>query len=216
MTPSPKLAETFIHDTVRQRDVTIGTCCEVLADTALEYCSLGDYSYLGQRCMVADATIGKFCAIAAEVRIGAPNHPIDRPSLHRFTYVPEYYDSEARRDRAFFAARRADRVTIGNDVWIGHGVLVLPGVKVGDGAVLAGGAVVAKDVAPYTIVGGVPARLIRERFPRHIAERLARIAWWDWPFDVIMQRLADFQSNDIVAFCERWDQIIPAADVCTS
>jgi phosphonate metabolism protein (transferase hexapeptide repeat family) len=206
--PRPKLAETFIDTSVRQRDVTIGRCCEILADSALEYATLGDYSYVGRDCSIADATIGKFCAIAANVRIGAPNHPIDRPSLHRFTYCPEYYSPEASRDHAFFAARRADRVTIGHDVWIGHGVLVLPGVTVGDGAVLAGGAVVARDVAPYTIVGGVPARLIRERFPRTIAERLARIAWWDWPFDVIMQRLADFQSADIAAFCERWDRLV--------
>jgi phosphonate metabolism protein (transferase hexapeptide repeat family) len=202
----PKIAETVIHDSVRQRDVAIGKCCEILADTALEYATLGDYSYIGRNCTIADATIGKFCAIAADVRIGAPNHPIDRPSLHRFTYCPEYYSAAATRDRAFFATRRADRVTIGHDVWIGHGVLVLPGVTVGDGAVLAGGAVVTRNVAPYTIVGGVPARLIRERFSRPIAERLARIAWWDWPLDVIMQRLADFQSADIEGFCERWDR----------
>ncbi len=207
--PRPKIAETVIDPTVKRREVAIGRCCEVLAGTSMEYASLGDYSYIGSGCMVADATIGKFCAIAADVRIGAPNHPIDRPSLHRFTYCPEYYSANAVRDHGFFAARRADRVTIGNDVWIGHGVLVLPGVTVGDGAVLAGGAVVARDVAPYTIVGGVPARPIRERFPRAIAERLARIAWWDWPFDLIMQRLADFQSSDIAAFCDRWDATPP-------
>jgi hypothetical protein len=89
-------------------------------------------------------------------------------------------------------------------VWIGHAVTVLPGVTVGDGAVLAAGAVVSKDVPPYTIVGGVPARPIRERFSRDIAAKLARIAWWDWPFETIMERLADFQTPDIEAFCERW------------
>lgn len=201
----PKIAETVIRPSVSLRAATLGVCCEVLDDSALEYMSLGDFSYVGQRCMIADAEIGKFCAIAAEVRIGAPNHPIDRPAQHRFTYCPEYYWADAGRDAAFFAARRADRVTIGNDVWIGHGVLVLPGVTVGDGAVLAGGAVVSKNVEPYVIVGGVPARPIRERFDRATVARLQRIAWWDWPAETIRARLAEFQSGDVQAFCDRWD-----------
>lgn len=204
-----KISETIIHPSVALRETTIGAQCEVLEDCKLEYAELGDFSYLGPDCLVADATIGRFCAIAARVRIGAPNHPMDRPSLHRFTYCPEYYSDAAHRDRDFFAARRSARVRIGHDVWIGHGVTVLPGVSVGNGAVLAAGAVVSRDVAPYTIVGGVPAKLIRERFPRAIAESLARIAWWDWPFETILARLGEFQSGDIAAFCERWDH--PAA-----
>ncbi|MBR1189801.1 DapH/DapD/GlmU-related protein [Bradyrhizobium sp. AUGA SZCCT0160] len=200
----PKLAETVIEPTVKLREVTVGRCCEVLGDTAIEYTELGDYSYLGPGCMVADAEIGKFCAIAAQVRIGAPNHPLDRPSQHRFTYCPEYYTADAKRDHTFFRQRRADRVVIGNDVWIGHAVIVMPGVTVGDGAVLAAGAVVTRDVAPYTIVGGVPAKQIRERFSRDIAARLAAIAWWDWPAETIFQRLPEFQSGDVEGFCARW------------
>jgi phosphonate metabolism protein (transferase hexapeptide repeat family) len=202
--PRAKIAETVIHPTARLREATIGARCEVLERCSVEYATIGDASYLGHDCQVADAEIGKFCAIAAHVRIGPPNHPMGRPSQHRFTYVPEYYDPAQRRDAAFFAARRAARTRIGHDVWIGHGVTVLAGVTVGDGAVLAAGAVVAKDVAPYAIVGGVPARRIRERFPPDIAARLGAIAWWDWPFETIMARLATFQEDDAAGFCERW------------
>jgi phosphonate metabolism protein (transferase hexapeptide repeat family) len=200
----PKIAETFIHPSVKLREAQIGARCEILERSSLAYATLGDASYLGHDCQVADAEIGKFCAIAACVRIGPPNHPMGRPAQHRFTYVAEYYDATKQRDSAFFADRRAARVTIGNDVWIGHGVTVLAGVTVGDGAVLAAGAVVARDVAPYTIVGGVPARMIKQRFPPAIATRLQAIAWWDWPFEVIMARLEDFQQEDIAAFCDKW------------
>jgi phosphonate metabolism protein (transferase hexapeptide repeat family) len=201
----PKIAETVIHETVRLRQAEIGRRCEVLRNTSIEYSSLGDYSYLGENCEVADAVIGKFTAIANSVRIGAPNHPMGRPSLHRFTYVPEYYEATATRDRDFFAERRADQVKVGNDCWIGHAAILLPGVTVGDGAVIAAGAVVSRDVPPYTVVGGVPARTIRKRFPDSIAEKLQRIAWWNWPDQLIFERLADFRSEQIEAFCERYD-----------
>lgn len=87
---------------------------------------------------------------------------------------------------------------------MGHGVIVLPGVTIGDGAVLAAGAVVTKDVAPYSIVGGVPAKLLRPRFTGAIANELQRIAWWDWPLETIVERLADFQHQDIAQFCEKY------------
>jgi len=208
-TPRPKIAETFIHETVRRREAQIGRRCEILANTRIEYASLGDYSYLGENCEVADAAIGKFTAIANSVRIGAPNHPMGRASQHRFTYVPEYYEAAASRDRDFFADRRGDRVIVGNDVWIGHAAILLPGVNVGDGAVIAAGAVVSRDVAPYTIVGGVPARPIRKRFDDAVAASLRRIAWWDWPDELIFERLADFRSEAIEEFCRRYD---PAAN----
>lgn len=205
----PKIAETIIHDTVRRREARIGRRCEILSHTRIEYASLGDYSYLGENCEVADAEIGKFTAIANAVRIGAPNHPMGRASQHRFTYVPEYYEATASRDRDFFADRRGDRVIVGNDVWIGHAAILLPGVTVGDGAVIGAGAVVSRDVAPYTIVGGVPARPIRKRFDDAVAQSLRRIAWWDWPDELIFQRLADFRSEAIEEFCRRYD---PAAN----
>ncbi|WP_072136747.1 DapH/DapD/GlmU-related protein [Pantoea ananatis] len=198
-----KLQQTEIDASVRMRETQIGSQCEILAHSYLEYSTLGDFSYVGEHCCIADSAIGRFTAIANQVRIGAPNHPMDRASQHRFTYCPEYYDATATRDHGFFSARREDRVIIGNDVWIGHGVIVLPGVTVGDGAVLAAGAVVTKDVAPYTVVGGVPAKPIRVRFHPAIATRLQHIAWWNWPLEKIMANLADFQSGDIEQFCAR-------------
>ena len=203
-----KIAETVIHETVRMRAAEIGRRCEVLRNTRIEYSCLGDYSYLGENCEVADAVIGKFTAIANSVRIGAPNHPMDRPSQHRFTYCPEYYEASATRDHGFFADRRAAKAMIGNDCWIGHGAIILPGVTVDDGAVIAAGAVVSRNVPPYTVVGGVPARPIRERFSRDIAQRLLRIAWWNWPDEMLFARLADFRSEAIEQFCERYDPVI--------
>jgi hypothetical protein len=113
------------------------------------------------------------------------------------------------RDRDFFAQRRGDRVIVGNDVWIGHAAILLPGVSVGDGAVIAAGAVVSRDVEPYTIVGGVPARPIRKRFDDFIVASLHRIAWWDWPDALIFERLGDFRSEAVEEFCRRYD---PAAN----
>ena len=123
-----------------------------------------------------------------------------RPSQHRFTYCPEYYEATATRDRDFFAERRGDRVIVGNDVWIGHAAILLPGVTVGDGAVIAAGAVVSRDVEPYTIVGGVPARPIRKRFDDTVAHSLRRIAWWDWPDELIFEGLGDFRSERLKTF----------------
>ncbi|QWA14027.1 acetyltransferase [Sodalis ligni] len=199
-----KLAETWIDPSVRLRECKIGRQCEVLANSAMEYSTLGNFSYIGEYCTVADAQIGKFVAIANNVRIGAPNHPMARPSQHRITYCPEYYSSGAVRDLDFFAHRREDSVIIGNDVWMGHGAIILPGVTIGDGAVVAAGAVVSKDVEPYQIVGGVPAKTIRMRFSPEVGRQLQLIAWWDWSLDTIIERLADFQDEDVETFCAKW------------
>jgi hypothetical protein len=93
---------------------------------------------------------------------------------------------------------------IGHDVWIGHGATILAGVTVGTGAVVGAGAVVSKDVAPYTIVGGVPSHPIKERFPKAVQDGLLALGWWDWNHDKLAAALPDFRNLDADQFVEKY------------
>ena len=196
--------EPHVHETARVVNSTLGRYTEVADRCRLDEVEMGDYSYIMQDGAVWCAKIGKFANIAAAVRINATNHPTWRPTLHHFTYRAADYFDGAENDHDFFSWRRDNRVSIGHDVWIGHGATVLPGVTVGDGAVIGAGAVVSRDVAPYTIVGGVPAKLIRERFPRSVAERMQALAWWDWDHDRLFGALEDFRHMDAEQFIEKY------------
>src|SRR5262249_4559829 len=110
--------------------------------------------------------------------------------------------------RSHGANQSAHHVVIGHDVWIGHGVIILPGRTVGTGAVVGAGAVVTKDVDPYAIVAGNPARVIRQRFSAAAARRLQRLAWWDWDHDRLRVALPDFRQLSIEAFLDKY---VPAA-----
>ncbi|MFN3507599.1 MAG: DapH/DapD/GlmU-related protein [Allorhizobium sp.] len=195
--------EPLVHETARVVNSTLGRYTEVADRCRLDEVEMGDYSYIMHDGAVWCATIGKFANIAASVRINATNHPTWRPTLHHFTYRAADYFDGAENDHDFFAWRRDNRVVIGHDVWIGHGATVLPGVTVGDGAVIGAGAVVSRDVAPYTIVGGVPAKLIRERFPRPVAERMQALAWWDWDHDRLFAALDDFRHMGVEYFIQK-------------
>lgn len=195
----------LVHPSAKVVASTLGRFTEIEARSSVSEATLGDYSYVMQDCMIWAARIGKFANIAAAVRINATNHPTWRATLHHFTYRAGDYFEGATDEAEFFAWRRENAVTIGHDVWIGHGATVLPGVSVGNGAVIGAGAVVSRDVAPYTIVGGVPARLIRERFALDLAERFERLAWWDWPHDALFAALADFRALDAEAFVTHYE-----------
>jgi phosphonate metabolism protein (transferase hexapeptide repeat family) len=203
--PKPKITRTpVIHTTAQIRDAKIGNYVEIHEYVNVRDSTVGDYSYLQEYVGLLNTDLGRFCAVAAMTRMGAPNHPYTRVTQHRLTYTPEYYWPEKQRDAAFFADRGVDRVVVGNDVWFGHGATVLPGVTIGDGAVIAAGAVVTKDVAPYTIVGGVPARQIKRRFDQRSADRLQKLAWWNWDDDRIAGAVDDFRALPVEAFLEKY------------
>jgi phosphonate metabolism protein (transferase hexapeptide repeat family) len=196
-----------IHRTASVRDTTFGIFCEVGARTKVAESVFGDYSYVVNDSDIIYTTLGKFCSIAAQTRINPGNHPLDRVAMNHFTYRSSAYGLGPD-DPAFFDWRRSFRCVIGHDVWIGHGATIMPGVSIGTGAAVGAGAVVTKDVPPFAIVVGVPARRVRDRFAPEIVAALERIAWWDWPHARLGQAMADFRAMSAEAFCAKYDPAV--------
>lgn len=156
---------------------------------------IGGFTYLGGGASIFRhvASIGRFCSIANNVVMGQVEHPTDYLSAHplfegEFDW-PQLSEFRARNAPAIAKAAalagtrvqgRADKIVVGNDVWIGEGAFIRRGVTIGDGAVIASRAVVVKDVPPYTIVGGIPAKPIKTRFPPDIIAELMRLQWWNY------------------------------------
>jgi phosphonate metabolism protein (transferase hexapeptide repeat family) len=197
--PSP-----FIHQDAKIVKSRLGAYTEVGPRTAIQETVMDDYSYITNDGNVIYSLIGKFCSLAAMVRINPGNHPMHRAAQHHFTYRSRQFGL-GEDDPEVFDWRRSEKVILGNDVWVGHGAVVLAGVSVGNGAVVGAGAVVTKNVAPYTIVAGVPAKVVRLRFPKEIQEAMERIRWWDWPHQRLKETMKDFRKMSIDAFCEKYD-----------
>lgn len=195
----------FVHEGCTITDSLFGAYTEVGAGSRIAHSTFEDYAYCDRYADIANATIGKFANIAAFSRIGATDHPLETAACHHFLYRSADYWDDVENDAEFFAHRQSRRAVIGADTWIGAGAMIKPEVTLGHGAVVAAGALVTKDVEPYTIVAGTPAKVLRCRQPEHIAERLIALAWWDWSHEVLRERLVDFRKLPAADFLDKYE-----------
>ena len=163
------------------RDCKLAKHTRVLPRCNLIRVEMARYSYIGTNTIVSDTKIGAFCSIGSSCSIGGGVHPTDRVSTS-----PVFYDSSnCFKEKNYISADSRNPVKqpqtiIGNDVWIGENVFVSAGVNIGDGAVIGAHAVITKDVPPYAIVAGVPAKVLRYRFDEATIKELMATQWWEW------------------------------------
>lgn len=167
-----------------KKNVKLERPAKIEARSTVINTEFGRYSYCGYNCTIINCKIGRFSSIADNVVIGNACHPMDWVSTS-----PAFYkgrDSIPKNLAKLQFDPLSKNTIIGNDVWIGESVLIKAGITVGDGAIIGMGSVVTKDVPSYSIVAGVPARIIRYRFDEDIIEDLLRIAWWSKPLDELL------------------------------
>jgi virginiamycin A acetyltransferase len=157
-----------------------------------EKCVLHHYPFIGDRLV-----IGKFCAIAEGVRfiMNGANHAMSGFSTYPFNIFGQGWEEGF--DIATWEKENRGDTVIGNDVWIGMEAVVLPGIRIGSGAIIGAKSVVTHDVAPYSIVAGNPAKMVKARFDDQTTARLLALSWWDWPVEKISRNLDAIRGSDI-------------------
>jgi phosphonate metabolism protein (transferase hexapeptide repeat family) len=195
--------EPTIHPTCIIKDAHLGDYTELMMHTYIVESSFDDYSYCAGNVQIIYSTVGKFCSIANSVRINPGNHPQWRVTQHHMTYRRVAFGFDETDDIEFFNWRREHKCTIGHDVWIGHGAIIMPGVTIGHGAIVGSGAVVTKNIPPYAIAVGVPAKVIKYRFDEPTIQALLCIEWWNWDRATLEKNFKAL--NDVEAFIEKFN-----------
>lgn len=172
-----KLQGTCVVNSRIDRTSIVGRSCNVVGVV------MDRYSYFGNDCQIVNTDIGAFCSISDHVFIGGAEHPMDWVSTS--PVFQNVRRSGPTKRFAKFDLPQLKKTIIGSDVWIGHGVTIKQGVVIGDGAVIGSNALVTKNIPPYAVVGGVPAKLIKYRFSPEVIDRLEEIQWWNLPDEKI-------------------------------
>ncbi len=193
--------EPLIHDGSVIKESSFGKYVEIGIDNNIQETTIDDYSYTSEYCQIIYSHIKKFSNIASFVRLNPGQHPKHWPCQHHMLYRKEMYGFGSD-DNSFFDCRREKRVIIGHDTWIGHNVTIMGGVSIGDGAVIGSGSIVTKDIPPYAIAVGNPAKVINYRFDEKTIQKLLDIEWWNWSYEQINSNLDNLKNLEI--FIEKY------------
>lgn len=180
-------------------NTTIGEGCLIGSFSKMAYSKMDTMSYIGDYTVVINSNIGKFSSISWGVTIGPEEHDYTRLTNHSFLYSLKSFNLTPYKHYSPFEKE----CEIGNDVWIGCNSTILRGVTIGDGAVIGANSLVNKDVPPYSIVVGSPAKIVKYRFSPEIIEALIDVKWWDIPLSIISENTELFAAEPTLAIIEK-------------
>lgn len=185
---------TLDHSVGLTLDTVIGEHSHIFSQCILNHCKVGNYTYIAHDSILQNVEVGNYCSISYEVYIGLGKHPLDLFSTSTVFYrAKNALGVQVVEENSDF--EEYGKIVIGNDVWIGARATILDGVTIGDGAVIATGSIVTKDVPPYAIVAGVPARIIKERATKEEIERYRASQWWNLSPAEALRMMEDSRSH---------------------